>query len=724
MAIEYNNVGYTTIYYHMSTTNRSFLNMHYYLKDIGIKNNKFMLALLDPDLRAIDPFDPNLNLLYKQKITREVLYNYWYFIRECVRIPDSGGAVGGGSKYELHRGNMALSFCMLFNINTFLELPRQRFKTVSAICWYVYLYNFNTSNSVIAFLNKRLEDSKNNLNVFKNIRNALPPYLRMNTVYNADGKELKKRESVESIEHPSNGNRIITVASARNKVAASNLLRGRTIPLLWFDEYAFIPYNNIVYTNVVPAFNTAANNAKRNRTHYGILITTTPGTLTTDEGLSAFKFKEAATPFNERWYDLDYNTLRERLDCNTNSNFVYVRYTYQQLGCDEKWFKEICRLMQNNWPDIRREVLLEWAEASDNCPFSKEDLEVIRVLVKDPIMKVPVLNGKYEINLYESTDLTHYPPIIGVDVSGGYNRDSSAITIIDSRTTRVIADFNCNYISPTDLSRVIYELVVKYMPNAVVIIERNGGFGGSVLHNLINTGIKHNLYYEIKERVFEESYSISGIPEKTKRRTKVYGIDSTESTRNTIIEILRNRVENHKDKFISKKIFEELLHMEVKKNGRVEHSANSHDDQVFSYLWALYVWYEGKDVLQNWNIRKEVLKTDAELEESVVTIDEKYKPILDEVISETNEEVDKQLNILNAQKVMTYGQWLDSEFIKNNKATEQLLSTPLGKKAYSEYYNTDPEENANGLTTLPPEIFGDSVDEDDIKNRFNLYNFK
>ena len=463
MAIEYNNVMTTTIYYQMETTNRSFLNMHYYLKDIGIRQNKFMLVLFDRDLAAVDPHDKMLSLQAKAKITREVILNYWYFIRECVRIPDSGGTVGGGKKYELNRGNMALSFCMLFNINTMLEMPRQIGKTVGVAVWLLYLYNFGTSNSTMALLNKRLNDSKNNLQLIRDIRESLPEYLRMSKFYDMNGKEIKRPNRVETMEHPSNKNRILTFPQARNAVAASNLLRGRTIPIIWCDEYAFIPYNKIIYTNMAPAFNTAARNAKLNRSHYGILITTTPGILTTDEGLAAFQLKEIATQFSERWYDFSYQELQEKLDSNPNSDFVYIRYTYQQLGKDEKWFKDTCRLMQLEWNDIRREILLEWSEASNNCPFSKDDLEIIRAMVHDPIQKVPVLNGKYEINLYESADLNRYPPIMGVDVSGGYNRDSSAITIIDSKTTRVIADFNCNYISITDLARVIYELVTRYM---------------------------------------------------------------------------------------------------------------------------------------------------------------------------------------------------------------------------------------------------------------------
>lgn len=66
-----------TVYSQKTTKNKSFLDMHHYLKSIGIRNNEFMLALLDPDLDGIDPHDPNLNAYYKQKILRECICNYW-----------------------------------------------------------------------------------------------------------------------------------------------------------------------------------------------------------------------------------------------------------------------------------------------------------------------------------------------------------------------------------------------------------------------------------------------------------------------------------------------------------------------------------------------------------------------------------------------------------------------------------------------------------------------
>jgi len=65
------------IYIHKETTNQSFLDMHYYLKNKGIRNNDFFLALLDTDLRGVDPRDPHLSNHMKIKILQECRNNYW-----------------------------------------------------------------------------------------------------------------------------------------------------------------------------------------------------------------------------------------------------------------------------------------------------------------------------------------------------------------------------------------------------------------------------------------------------------------------------------------------------------------------------------------------------------------------------------------------------------------------------------------------------------------------
>lgn len=121
-----------TIYSHKTTKNKSFLDMHHYLKSIGVKNNEFMLALIDPDLENVDPFDPHLNAFYKQKILRECICNYWYFIRCCVRIPTSNGTMA----YKLTRANLALNFCMALNLNIFFEV---NFSLTIMVTWWLLL---------------------------------------------------------------------------------------------------------------------------------------------------------------------------------------------------------------------------------------------------------------------------------------------------------------------------------------------------------------------------------------------------------------------------------------------------------------------------------------------------------------------------------------------------------------------------------------------------------
>lgn len=687
------------VYYQTSTSNQSFINMHYILKSLGIRNNRQHLILLDPDLAGVNPRDPRLSRMMKVKVLRECSNNFWYFIREVVRIPSPG--VPGGIPFQLHRGNMAMMFLLIRNINTFLELPRQQGKTISALCWYLWVFNFGTTDAEITFLNKQMKDSKLNLQRLKDIRAMLPSYLQMDQAFSVvNGKKLKVSSTVESIQNPANRNLIKTAPSAKNEIGAANLLRGRSIVFLYADEWAFIPYNKTIYTNTIPALKTVQINAKKVGKPYGILLTTTPGILTTDEGRYANYMRNEATQFDEMWYDLTYQQIMQIIDANTKSNFVHVIFTYQQIGRDEAWFKDMCKDMQFQWDDIRREVLLEWSENPANSPFTKEQLEAVSRLVHPPVDKKLVL-GKYVLNIYNNKiplrpDMVpRYPPIMGVDVSGGYNQDSSAITIIDSYTTEVLACLNSNSISPIDLARAIYEITTRWYPNAVINVERNGGFGASVLAALINSKVKQNLYFEIKDRVIEETNDGIRIVRK-KQKTRVFGLDSTKDRRDLLIEILRQRMEYHKDKFISPIIYNELKQMEVKRNGKVEHSDNSHDDQVFSYLMALYVWYEGKNLKETFNITKSSIKTDQDIDEVVTGLEEKYSDIVKEIefIQKENEDNPTLQQLKETKKAagILFPDFIKKERQKDAEITRLMVQNKVLKQAYANSHNMTPED--------------------------------
>jgi hypothetical protein len=112
------------------------------------------------------------------------------------------------------------------------------------------------------------------------------------------------------------------------------------------------------------------------------------------------------------------------------------------------------------------------------------------------------------------------------------------------------------------------------------LYQNINGFGIAVVQRLCKTSVKKNLYWELKEKVVEEEFA-GAFHNKHKRLLKVYGLDSTKAVRARLIEILMERVRYHKDKFIAPILHTEMQSMEVKKTGKVEHSDNSHDDNVF-----------------------------------------------------------------------------------------------------------------------------------------------
>ena len=255
---------------------------------------------------------------------------------------------------------------------------------------------------------------------------------------------------------------------------------------------------------------------------------------------------------------------------------------------------------------------------------------------------------------------------------------------------------------------------MQYMPNAIVNIERNGGYGASVIGYLMKTSIKRNLYLKLKIEFMEERFNGLKMAKKT-QKVKVYGFDETKDSRNLLMDILRDRMLNHKAKFISKILYDELCTLEVKKNGRIEHADKFHDDQVFSYLMALYVWYEGKNLMENFGLQVREIKTDSETEELIDMDVGGFTNIsndMERTVSQ-NEVVKQQLDYLNQNKSISYNEWLEQEQLKDRRALEMMLRTKQGREAYTKAYHQDPEDLEQGVTLfeMPADVFNMDVDE-------------
>ena len=213
----------------------------------------------------------------------------------------------------------------------------------------------------------------------------------------------------------------------------------------------------------------------------------------------------------------------------------------------------------------------------------------------------------------------------------------------------------------------------------VASIKKLKGYGASVIAKLLETDLKPNLYFEIKDRIIEEKNDGIRVVKK-KQKTKVYGLDSSKDKRDLLIEILRERVQYHKDKFVSPNIHDEMQHMETKRNGKVEHSSTSHDDQVFSYLMALYVWYEGVELRERYNIQKSAIKTDDDIDEPINSVTDNNSPIVEEIEFIQRDKDDEVANMINVLKQGS-GILLKDFIMRERKKEEEAFKLLMQNKA-------------------------------------------
>lgn len=268
-----------------TTRNMSFLQTAADLKKLGIKNNMFFLKLYDRNLVGVDPFSSSLSREQKDRISYECMNNIYYFLRECVRIPEQGGATGpgSGSAFILHRGNLSAAWCFDHNIDFYLVVPRQCYKTMSLLAMENWAYLFGTSNSLFNFVSKTQKDCDDNLMKLKDQKDSLPLFMQQKYTYDygsytisGEIKKITGTNNVRCITNPVTKNRIDSKPSALNEAAADALGRGNSAPMQFYDEVEFTPFIGTILKASGPAYYRAAMNAERNEAAHIRMLSSTP----------------------------------------------------------------------------------------------------------------------------------------------------------------------------------------------------------------------------------------------------------------------------------------------------------------------------------------------------------------------------------------------------------------------------------------------------------------
>ena len=444
-------------------------------------------------------------------------------------------------------------------------------------------------------LNKEHKDAKDNLARIRDIIGSLPPYLRFDVKFNAENKPLKILKNKEDAYNHKTNNKLVTKPSATSEAKADNLGRGMTVPFIWFDEFAFLKYNMIIYEAAAPAAGQAAEEAEKKGMPHCIMITTTPGDLRTDYGKDALAFRQKCAIFKEEYYNWNISDVKEFVRMNSTNGFFLISFSYQQLGRGTDYFDKCLRELGGNFFKMRREVLLEWISIADDGPFDDSDLEKLSQVTYTPEQAYnSIYIDKYNLlTLYQPIP-KNCPMIVSCDVGTGSRRDYSTIAIINSRTKECIGEFCNNKVDTLDFSSIIHAVATKIVPNCMVVIERNN-VGHAVITNLLRTEVRNKLYYEITNDEIKQQIKDGRLVDKA-TDSRFFGVWTNEDRREMMMELLVKFVHLYRNRIRTPILSSQISALVFNKKGRIDHLPNGHDDMVMGFLIGMYVLYYGKNL--------------------------------------------------------------------------------------------------------------------------------
>lgn len=590
------------VYIDVTTTNLSFIRMSYILKMMGIKNNKFFLALHDIGLKGIDPHNlpkglsPSERLDLTIRIAKECKINVWYFLREVCRVQAASG--DGSSQFILNRYNLALTWCLFNNLDTFSTILRQIGKTTGIIALNVYLMYIKESYFDIGFISKDADGVQEAVKRVKVIRDMLPDYLINKLYKDGDNKEGLTYESLH--------NSFRTFIAQKSIIQAKKLGRGLSMPMLNKDEFAFQDNNHIIFPSALAATTTAREQAHKKGSIGALCIATTAADPDTPAGKYAFKIKEECMYFNDHFYDIgNRHELVDILKKGSTRQMFYITYNHLQLGKTDEWLNDVITRVGCDEDEADRDFRNIWKRGSSGGALSKEIKAAITRSLKDPVY-TEFVDGfvfNYQVTKEQLEDVLfkNKPFIIGMDSAENIGKDFSTLFMIDPLNMKPIMSFRCNNSNLNKFAKFIFELLLRFK-RAVWVPERNH-VGAMILDTVIDLlqNVGENPYKRIFNTVVDDAKSYRDVvtedditgSEKGKFGFRTHGgATGRKLLYTTVFEEAMNR---NKDQIGDMVLIEQLKEL-ILKNGRVDHPPGKHDDMVIAYLLCCYFVMFAKNI--------------------------------------------------------------------------------------------------------------------------------
>jgi len=315
-------------------------------------------------------------------------------------------------------------------------------------------------------------------------------------------------------------------------------IRGRSINILYLDEFAFVQNDVEFYTSTYPTI-TAGTTTK-------VIITSTP------KGLNQFYkiYHDAETGQG------DYKHLKVTWDKHPKRN---IEWKESQL----------------------RNMTQKQFDQEFDCAFlGSSDTLISGSKLQQLVYNQPINDTRAELYwMVYSESLPGASYVVTVDVGEGIGKDYSIVSVIDvtQKPFIQVAKYRCNTIVPLMLADVAYRIATKYN-NAALIVENNS-IGQTVTNslwfdyeyeNLITTTVK-------KLETVEPNSSRSELGVRTTVKTKAIGT----SILKTLIESDTLTIQDY-ETIVELSTF-------IKNGNRYEAEKGKTDDIVMSLV--LFAWF-------------------------------------------------------------------------------------------------------------------------------------
>lgn len=664
-----------------TTRNKTFLKLaHLYRDELKIKNWKFHLALMQPELAGVDPYSDSLDVVTMAKIAYECKYNPWYYFREVARIPQVGSVP---SPFLANRGNIALYWSFFNHINFGLLQPRQTGKSVSTdvlMIGLMFIWGFKTTINLIT-KDSKLRDA--NIERLKEMRDLLPDYIDMVDRNDADNSEMMTCNRL--------GNRYKTSVARNDKVAADKLGRGLTVPIMQFDEFAYISRIETSLPVALAAGSAARDNARKAKQFFGNIFTTTAGDITTRDGKYAHGFMTGGAIWTETYMDLPNQAAVELVverGTTGKTALIYGAFNHRQLGRDDLWLYRTLRESASHGEIADRDFFNIWTVGGEGSPLTLEQKKILKDARREPV-SIEQNNDGYVLRWYIpeheiASRMANCRVVMGCDPSEllGEDNDATGIVGIDTETHDVLFAGRYNETNVATLAGYIADILIRY-PGVTWVPERKStgislidivililhSKGIDPFRRIFNRVVDEHVIMETEYELIRSTSVTQRTPQFYDRFKRHFGFNTAGSgrySRNALYkDSLSSSVELGGRTMNDRQLIDEMLGLTIK-NGRIDHSNDAHDDLCVSMLLAHWTCIRGEN-LDFYGINSKTIFSRAKIRDVELTNVEvyrdsqskKYKAEFDSLVEKLKGESNKMVIAKLELRIRAISRWID-----------------------------------------------------------------